>query len=249
LARVLLLALAAAAAAPPVHAQRRFPPDSLVNTRIFARGTPVTTVIGTMRNITGWLGVRCQYCHIGEEGLPLDSFDFASDDKRTKQTARLMMDMVREVNRRLGDVPGRPQPALEVTCGTCHRGVARPVPLLDLLTQANAAAGLDSAVTLYRALRGRYYGAAAYDFSEVALNVLAGRLQRAGQFDGALRVVALNAEFWPDRPGVAVTRGEVLLARGDTAAAIVEYQRALTLGPDLQARQRLQLLQRGGARP
>lgn len=30
-----------------------------------------------MRNITGALGVRCQFCHVGEEGMPLERFDFA----------------------------------------------------------------------------------------------------------------------------------------------------------------------------
>jgi len=102
---------------------------------------------------------------------------------------------------------------------------------------------------VYRALRGRYYGAAAYDFSDRTLNVFAGRLQRASQFDAALQAVALNAEFYPDRPSVVTTRGEVLLARGDTTGAIGEYQRALTLGPDPQAQSRLEALQRGGVRP
>lgn len=67
------------AAQPPGHS----PPDSLINTKVFPRNTPVTQVIGTMRNITGALGVRCQFCHVGEEGMPLERFDFAKDEKRT----------------------------------------------------------------------------------------------------------------------------------------------------------------------
>ena len=49
----------------------KFPPDSLVNTRVIPRSTPVIEVIGMMRNFAGDLGVRCQFCHVGEEGMPL----------------------------------------------------------------------------------------------------------------------------------------------------------------------------------
>jgi hypothetical protein len=98
--RILSLA-AALAAAPALAAQApgKFPPDSLVNVQVVPRSTPVIQVIGTMRNFAGYLGVRCQFCHQGEEGLPLEKFDFASDAKRTKQVARQMMRMVEEINR------------------------------------------------------------------------------------------------------------------------------------------------------
>lgn len=63
-----------------------------------------------MRNVTIGLGVRCQFCHIGEEGQPLAQFDFASDQKRTKVIARQMMRMMQEVNRRLDSLPQRGAP-------------------------------------------------------------------------------------------------------------------------------------------
>lgn len=85
------------------QAPGRWPPDSLVNTKVIPRTTPVIQVIGTMRNIAGGLGVRCQYCHVGEEGMTLEQFDFASDEKRTKLIARQMMHMVQEINRRMGN--------------------------------------------------------------------------------------------------------------------------------------------------
>jgi hypothetical protein len=74
----LVLSLPAAAQAPG-----RFPPESLVNVKVMPRSTPVSQVVGMMRNITFALGVRCQYCHVGEEGMPLAQFDFAKDEKRT----------------------------------------------------------------------------------------------------------------------------------------------------------------------
>jgi hypothetical protein len=233
------LAPATASGQAPAVAQRKFPPDSLVNVKVFDKSTPVTTVMGTMRNFTGYLGVRCQFCHVGEEGKPLEQFDFPSDDKRTKKVARVMMKMVQDINARLVDVPDRPLPVVEVTCGTCHHGVSRPLPLLDILAQAMAAGGKDSATKAYRGLRERYYGRAAYDFGEGTLNTLAGRLSRENRFDDALSMVQLNAEFFPAASSVPLTRGDVLLARRDTAGAILEYRKAFVVDGNGQARQRL----------
>src|SRR6476660_5971234 len=87
----------------------KFPPDSLVNVKVIPKNTPVMQVIGMMRNFAGGLGVRCQFCHVGEEGQPLSSFDFAKDDKRTKLTARQMRRMVEEINRRLDTLPEHAQ--------------------------------------------------------------------------------------------------------------------------------------------
>jgi len=87
--RIRLIGAALPAAAPALAAQAagKFPPDSLLNVKVIPRSTPVIQVIGMMRNFTSYLGVRCQFCHQGEEGLPLEQFDFPSDAKRTKQVA------------------------------------------------------------------------------------------------------------------------------------------------------------------
>jgi hypothetical protein len=200
---------------------------------VIPRGTPVVNVIGQMRNITTALGVRCQYCHIGEEGLPLERFDFASDTKRTKRAAREMLRMVQAIN---GDflprVPERPDTSLQVTCMTCHRGVTRPVPLSTLLIDAAAAAGVDSAVRAYRALRARYYGRDAYDFGESSLNIAAFRLARFSQrYDDALALIALNEEQFPTLSATQVFRGNILLMRADTAGAAAAFTEALRRDP------------------
>jgi predicted negative regulator of RcsB-dependent stress response len=117
--------------------------------------------------------------------------------------------------------------------------VPRPAPLLDLLAQAEAAGGKDSATKVYRGLRERFYGRAAYDFGEVTLNTFAGRLARDGRFDDALSMVQLNAEFFPVSSNVPFVRGEVLLARRDTTAAISEYRRSIAIDGNMQAKQRL----------
>lgn len=78
-----------------------------------------------MKGFAQGLGVRCSHCHVGEEGKPLSTFDFASDAKKEKLTARAMMRMVHRINEQDFKVK---QPAdLKVTCYTCHRGATKPL--------------------------------------------------------------------------------------------------------------------------
>src|SRR5688500_174075 len=119
------LALLLAPAALLSQAAGKFPPDSLINVQVFPRTTPVPDVMAAMRTFAMGLGVRCQFCHVGEEGMPLERFDFASDEKRTKLVARQMMRMVQEVNQRLDTIPGRTPAGLAASCATCHRGVSK----------------------------------------------------------------------------------------------------------------------------
>ncbi len=209
----------------------KWPPDSLINTQVIPRTTPVSQVIGQMRNVTGNLGVRCQFCHVGEEGLPLERFDFASDEKRTKLVARQMMRMVQEINQRLDTIPGRPTPPLQVTCATCHRGISRPLPLYQVLIDAATAAGADSALRAYRGLRERYYGGDSYDFREPSLNIAAFRLGRANKFDEAFALLKLNEEMFPNSSGMYVFRGNINLMRADTAAAATAFREAIRRDP------------------
>lgn len=225
------------------QAPGRFPPDSLVNTRVIARTTPVIQVIGMMRNFTFDLGVRCQYCHVGQEGQPLASFDFVKDEKRTKLVARQMMLMVQEVNRRLDSLPARPSPTVQVTCNTCHRGTSRPVPLSTLIAEAATAGGPDSAVRAYRSLRERYYGRDAFDFGEGSLNTAAFRLGSAKKFDEAFAMLRLNEESFPNSSGMYVFRGNISLMRADTSAAEAAFREAIRRDPSNQeAKGRLQAI-------
>src|SRR5258706_16207141 len=112
---VFLIAALAAPAALSGQAPGKFPPDSLINVKVIPKNTPVMQVVGMMRNFAGALGVRCQFCHVGQEGQPLAQFDFAKDEKRTKLTARQMMRMVEEINRRVGTPPATPPVHTPVT--------------------------------------------------------------------------------------------------------------------------------------
>ena len=227
--RLRLAALALLFISAPLAGQvaGKWPPDSLVNLRVIPASTPVMQVVGMMRNITGDLGVRCHFCHVGEEGQPLERFDFASDQKRTKVVARQMMLMVREINARLDTLPSRPTPLLQVTCATCHRGTSRPVPLFALMLETSQAAGADSAIRAYRALRQRYYGRDAFDFGEPSLNIAAFRLGQAKRFEEAFTLLRLNEEFFPASSGMYVFRGNIDLMRGDTTAAEAAFREAI----------------------
>lgn len=219
--------------AAPLGAQppRKWPPDSLINTQVIPRHTPVTQVIGMMRNFTANLGVRCQHCHVGSEGQPLDQFDFGSDEKRTKVVAREMIRMVQRINGQLDSLPGRQAGGLQVTCGTCHRGVTRPMPLSALVAEVGTAAGADSAIRAYRALRERHYGSDAYDFTESSLNIAAFRLGRANKVADGLAVLDFNEAMFPGSSGLAVFRGNLLLMRNDTAGAAAAFREAIKRDP------------------
>ena len=219
---VVLLAGIASAQAPG-----KFPPDSLVNTKVIPHKTPVTEVLGMMRGFSNDLGVRCTYCHVGREGAPIASYDFPSDEKRTKLIARQMMLMLAEVNRRIDTLPEHPTPEITATCATCHRGVTRPVPLSTLVSDVAAKSGADSALRTYQALRTRYHGRDSYDFGEPSLNNAAFQLARANKFDEALALLKLNEQYFPRSSGMYVFRGNVLLMRADTNAAADAFREAV----------------------
>jgi len=245
--RLFIVSIAIAAFTRPLAAQApgKWPPDSLINTKVIPHSTPVMEVVGTMRNFAGGLGVRCQYCHVGEEGMPLAKFDFAKDEKRTKLVARQMMRMVEEINHRIDTLPhsadhDHEHQAVQVTCATCHRGTNRPVPLFQLLTDVAVAAGADSAVHTYRALRDRYYGRDAYDFGEGSLNIAAFRTARAGKFDEAFALLRLNEELFPNSSAMSVFRGNITLMKGDTAGAATAFREAVRRdSTNLEAKGRL----------
>lgn len=110
-----------------LEGQQKFPPDRFANLQVFPKDAAPDVVIAAMKNFTRALGVRCQFCHVGEEGAPLATFDFVADTKPTKQTARVMMRLAGEINGQLTKaMPEAPAKGFQVTCYTCHRGAQHP---------------------------------------------------------------------------------------------------------------------------
>ena len=77
------------------------------------KGIPADQLIPAMQFITASLGVECDFCHV--------SGAFEKDEKKTKQTARKMMEMMLTINQE--NIEGN----REVTCYSCHRGNSKPV--------------------------------------------------------------------------------------------------------------------------
>ncbi|HYJ46553.1 MAG TPA: c-type cytochrome [Pyrinomonadaceae bacterium] len=107
-----------APAAPPRLAEEQFK-----NIQIL-KGIPADQVIPGMQFIANSLAVECDYCHV--QG----SFD--KDDKKPKQTARAMMQMMAAINKNNFD--GK----RAVTCNSCHHGSPKPDPIPAIPSEAPA---------------------------------------------------------------------------------------------------------------
>ena len=85
-------------------------------------GMPDSQLIPAMNYIAASLGVRCNHCHVNKNG----QWDYPSDEKEEKATARAMIKMTLEINKT--NFRGN----TEVGCNTCHRGRTQPASLLTL---------------------------------------------------------------------------------------------------------------------
>jgi hypothetical protein len=72
------------------------------------------------------LGVTCNFCHA--ENKDTHRPDYASDEKPEKQIARAMMLMTMGINKKYFKLkrPMIGDPALAITCATCHHGQPHP---------------------------------------------------------------------------------------------------------------------------
>jgi photosynthetic reaction center cytochrome c subunit len=238
-ARPLLRRVAAVVviAAVAVLARAQAPQEAYTNLKVLPKDISPAELRATMGGFTRALGVRCVYCHVGEEGKPLRHEDFAKDDKPTKVKARAMMLMVRDVNDKyLATLDHRAEPPIRVQCVTCHHGSPLPRTLQDVLKTSYDQGGLDSAITRYQALRDRYYGRFTYDFGEVPLADLAGAVREAGHPADAVRLHAFNVEMNPksafakrQHAGAAIF---VAFRDGGADSGRADYRRMLALyGP------------------
>ncbi len=85
------------------------------------KGVPADQLIPAMQFVSASLGVECGFCHV--EGA------FEKDDKKPKQTARKMIEMMFAINK--DNFDGK----REVTCYSCHRGATEPVSTPILMAE------------------------------------------------------------------------------------------------------------------
>ena len=119
-----LAAIASAQTSPtPAGPSPLAPPYK--NLKVFPKDIPQQQLVSNMKFFAQSLGVRCVHCHVGEEGKPLSTFDFASDSKKEKLIARKMLAMVHRINEQEFGV--KEFKDTKVTCFTCHRGATKPL--------------------------------------------------------------------------------------------------------------------------
>ena len=227
-----LFALVVLAVVSPARAQRFSWPEKPENLQVL-EGMTGQELRPIMREFTQALGVRCSYCHVGEEGQSLAEFDFVSDLKPEKVTTRSMMRMAATIEQALAELPREDESKtpVEFGCVTCHRGRPRPTSLVDELTEAYAEGGVEEALATYDGLKEKFLLQGCYDFREPALNDFAYTLLESGDTDGAIRALTKNAELFPESGNVWDSLAEATLAAGDPEQARIYYKKALELDP------------------
>jgi len=240
LASALVLGMAA-----PSGAQTPQPPWTGDNLQYFPNDISRPRLVQRMREFSFALGVRCQYCHAGGDGVSFEGVSFASDDKVAKVKARAMLRMVDQLNDViLAQLPSRAEPRVVVGCATCHHGLALPKSLQTTMIETIEAQGVPAAIAKYRELRqeallGRY------DFGQWEINEAARRLDEAGKSEAAIAIVEMNGEFFPESAAIDILIADLHRRNGDTDQAIRRYRAALAKSPDNSvAKQRLAELEK-----
>jgi photosynthetic reaction center cytochrome c subunit len=108
--KLMKFAFVTALIALPLAAQQK-------NVRIL-KGMSDLQLQRTMNFMRASLGVHCDYCHVVTKE---SGWDFASDAKPEKESARKMINMVIDMNAKYFEGHA------DVTCNSCHRGSTRPV--------------------------------------------------------------------------------------------------------------------------
>jgi tetratricopeptide (TPR) repeat protein len=188
-----------------------------------AGAQPGPDLMATMQNMAQSLGVSCEYCHSAPRG--------SGQAEPKKDIARAMIAMTRDLNARLQTVGAKSGEAVAVQCVTCHRGVAIPRQLSEILTGTMREQGAPAAVAQYRELRKQYYGRQSYDFGEDVLLNLAQQIT-ARRPDDAIALLELNAEFYPQSARTYAALGYAYTRKYDDTSAIAMLQKAAGIEPD-----------------
>jgi tetratricopeptide (TPR) repeat protein len=219
-----LVALGVLAAAALARAQEWTWPEKPVNLKVLPKEFTGKRLSPIMRGFTRSLGVRCTYCHVGEEGKPLSTYDFASDQNPNKDRAREMYRMLGDISDHLKKIPPSGDKRVNMWCHTCHQGRPRPTTLEEEMGEAYRRSGVTAALARYRELRERYYG-------EGSLNAFGHELLEKGDADGAIAMLRLNTSQFPQSGSVWASLAEGYLAAGQKTLAQIYYRKSLEVDP------------------
>jgi tetratricopeptide (TPR) repeat protein len=217
-------------------------PEKPQNLQVLNKDWPGSRLSPVMRGFTRALGVRCSYCHVGQEGKDLSTYDFVSDGNPNKNRAREMLRMLGDVNDHLNKIEPSGDRRVNMWCHTCHRGRPRPMTLEEELGEHYRTKGIDAALNHYHELKKNYYERGAYDFSERSLNNFGYELLERDSAS-AIRVFTLNTQVFAKSSNVWDSLAEAYQKVGNDKLAKRYYQTALKLDPKNEnARQNLKKL-------
>lgn len=105
-----------APAAPPADDWK---PTEIKNLTVLPKDMSPDDVMKVMRAWNAALSVDCVFCHVGQVGKPLSTFDFASDNKKRKDVSRIMLKSVMATNEAFKVIEADDTPTVQ--CSTCHK--------------------------------------------------------------------------------------------------------------------------------
>lgn len=207
-------------------------PEHPINILALPSDITPTELRSAMHEFSQGLGVRCNYCHVGEEGQPFTKWDFAADDKPNKERAREMIRMIGDIDEHLAKIKPSGDKRVYMSCYTCHRGRPRPMTLEEEIRETYRKEGLEPAIMHLSKLKEEFYGKGMYNFeSPEPLNSLGYSLLDSNDTSGAVRVFKLNAEKFPKAGEVWMGLADANVKSGNTVEAIEDYKKSLELNP------------------
>jgi tetratricopeptide (TPR) repeat protein len=219
----------------PARAQEQWSwPEKPKNLQVLPKDWSGKRLQPVMIGFTRALGVRCSYCHKGEEGKPLSTFDFASDENPNKDRAREMYRMLGDINDHLKKLQPSGDQRVNMWCHTCHHGQPRPMTLEEKLGEDYRTKGIKTALDDYAELKKKFYGRSAYDFSEGSLNGFGYSILEKKDAAAAIQVFKLNADTYPDSANAWDSLAEACMKSGDAKNARLNYEKSLALDPKNQ---------------
>ena len=216
----------------PARAQDHWSwPEKPSNLQVLPKDWPGSRLQPVMTGFTRALGVRCSYCHKGEEGKPLSAYDFASDENPNKNRAREMLRMLGDINDHLKKIEPSGDKRVNMWCHTCHHGRSRPMTLEEELGEQYRTKGIKSALDHYAELKTKYYSRGAYDFGEDSLNGFGYALLEKNDTSAAIQILTLNAQEFPQSGNAWDSLAEAYAKAGDLQKAREDYEKSLALDP------------------
>lgn len=205
-------------------------PEEPKNLQVFPPQMKGERLRAPMIGFTRALGVRCTHCHVGQEGAPLSTYDFASDDNPNKERAREMIRMLGTINDHLKKIEPSEATRVNMWCHTCHRGRPRPTTLVEELELAFTTGGEEAVVARALELRSADARSGLYAPARDTAG-FASRLGEKGLLQGGLAVAELLVAMEPGSAVAWTTSGDLHAAKGERLRAIADYERALALEP------------------